>query len=252
MQDAGTTIGQRIKRVMDEKCGGNQRELGRLLATPQAVVSRTVNDQRSPSFEFLLALVLKTGVDAKWLLTGNGKPFGETSDVLLEAHSLPLSKRLLEQTSQVLGELPRFSFPQLEGLYRESRYLVEVQRHDPAVRVKAAKIKAGDLLVLETDPAFWTNHLAQLSRRDCVVSIASGNTTTLALGNVATKIMPDDVPDEIAVNVYGGETVSLQLSEFDAQFKTYGKNIAPIQLDRGAAPAVVKLSAVVLLLWRPS
>lgn len=244
MQDP-TIVGKRVQQVLDKKYGANQRKMAKDLGVSQAAVSRVVNGQRMPSFALLQSLVLQTGVDANWLLTGKGTPFGDAAE---EPRGLPLSKHFLPQLRQVRHELPRYAFPQLAALYRESRYIVEVQPDEPAVKIKAAKIKAGDLLVLESDPEYWSRDPGLLSQRDCVVSIPDGDAVSLALGRVVTEIVPGNALKEIQIEVYGGDTVTVQPSIFDA---ATGKYYLSIQLESGKQSRVTELVALVLLVWRP-
>jgi len=69
-----TTINNRIKQIIDVKCGGSQREFAKLIeATPQ-YVAKLVKDGGSVGLDPIITVLnLFEDIDARWLITGQNE-----------------------------------------------------------------------------------------------------------------------------------------------------------------------------------
>lgn len=75
-----TTISERINLLKDHY-KLSSRGLASLLDMPSATVTNYVNGTKSPSYEFLVALLTKyVDISAEWLLRGEGSMFRDMTD----------------------------------------------------------------------------------------------------------------------------------------------------------------------------
>lgn len=73
-----TTVNERIKIIADRLFEGKITRMCTALGVSQAAMSNIVSGRMSkPSFDVINAFVEKANVNADWLITGNGEPFGE-------------------------------------------------------------------------------------------------------------------------------------------------------------------------------
>lgn len=72
-----STIGGRLRWLIEEHLGKKQAEFARSLGVTPQMLSRWVNNRHIPSVEHGRAIARNTGVSEIWLLLGEGKPFYE-------------------------------------------------------------------------------------------------------------------------------------------------------------------------------
>jgi hypothetical protein len=170
------------------------------------VISRTVNDQRPPSFQLLAAIAQKVpGVDLRWLVTGVGHPFGEKTHAT-EDPRLPVTRTAL---LRLPAEHAARSIPVARWLYRPTRYVCELRPDDPAVRAPDAHLLPGDEIILETDPAFWGEDLQRIRDRLCVVRLRTAEGVNGLFGRARCMIGQVEKPIAWSVDVFAVGQVPL-------------------------------------------
>ena len=149
----------------------------------QPQISLVVGGKRSPGPRFLAGLAKIPRINIEWLHTGVGEPFAAAgvADQPTGGRSLPIASCPLPGSPQVnAGLLSGASFPVAESYFKESRYFYAVQKADPVVRA-GLDIRPGDLLLFETDPAFWRPNLGVLHGKLCVLKLRTGSGTVCVL-----------------------------------------------------------------------
>lgn len=73
-----STIGERISRVIREKCG-KKVTFARDLKIDQSYVTQLENGRRNPSKRLIDNICQTYGVNREWLLNGNGEPYARKS-----------------------------------------------------------------------------------------------------------------------------------------------------------------------------
>lgn len=76
-----STIAERLQLIIDERFTGSRTKFAiKAECNPTTIANYLVPTKKSkPSSDILAKIVLNVGVDAHWLLTGQGQPFGTIS-----------------------------------------------------------------------------------------------------------------------------------------------------------------------------
>lgn len=170
----------RVKFLLDYHWAGSQRQMARDVGVSQGLISKIVNGQQGAGSHFLAALARQQGVNAEWLLRGEGPPLS-----LPPKGARPISLGILpgsplDHVQLLVGQ----HHPVAETLDRESRYWLELQSSLPLLRDVNLRLLPGDMLLMETDPA-WTARLDFVEGRICGVRLYAGTPeSTFVLGKV--------------------------------------------------------------------
>ncbi len=154
------SVRDRVKFLLDYHWGGNQRQMARDLGVSQGLISKIVRGHQGAGKRFLATLARQPGVNADWVLRGEGQPL-----TLPPKGTLPVAAGVLpgppEQHPQLLtGQ----RHPVAEALDRASRYWLELPPGSPLLRDESLHLLAGDLLLMEADPA-WTGRMDLIEGR---------------------------------------------------------------------------------------
>src|SRR5439155_258347 len=129
---------------------------------------------------FLGTLARQPGVNADWVLRGEGQPLSLPPQGTLPVASGVLPGSPIEYPQFLTGQ----RHPIAEALDRETRYWLELQFNSPLVRDVELRLLTGDLALMETDPA-WTKRLDLIEGRLCGVRVQRGlGDPTYSLGKL--------------------------------------------------------------------
>jgi hypothetical protein len=170
----------RVKFMLDYHWDGSQRQMSRDLAVSQGLISKIVNGLQGAGRGFLNNLARQPGVNAEWVLRGEGQPL-----TIPPKGTLPVALGILSRPLQASSPLLTGQrHPVAEALDRESRYWVELQIGSPLLRDDTLRLLAGDLLLMESDSA-WTSRLDLIEGRVCGVCLNHGVAgPTYAIGKI--------------------------------------------------------------------
>jgi hypothetical protein len=131
--------------------------MARYIGVSHTSINRVVSGERRPGRSLLRAICEHPKVNATWLLTGQGEPLlAEREETGTAGWVLPIARKpLLGPPGQNRRLLTGDTFAIPVSFYRDSRYWLEVQPGDPALRDAGERVKPGDLLLMETDASFW-------------------------------------------------------------------------------------------------
>lgn len=167
---------ERFRWALESLFAGNQSRMAAVLGCSQPTVSRIVAGVNEPGKKLLAALAAIPGVDSQWVQTGVGSPSVDRS--IAVAHCvLPGIPDL--HPSMLTDSRMTFPFEKTRTLY-----VVSVHAGMVIVDDQSPKIRVGESLVIETDPAAWVHNLSSLHGRLCVVKVHSGDIQTLRLHQV--------------------------------------------------------------------
>jgi hypothetical protein len=193
------TAAARIKWLVEARFGGNRSALAKAVGFSHTIVGRVVAGAK-PGRHLLDAVVTRLGVDRDWLDSGEGQPFPpERAD---GDRGIPVAK------SPLPGP-PLSHQPLLEGwivvpeiVPSPTLYWLALKRGQPIVAKSSSGFRAGDLLLMETDPAKFPRE-ADLFGDLCVVQ-AGGGGSVLRLATVEYRGWggPDDEPAHIEADYH--------------------------------------------------
>jgi transcriptional regulator with XRE-family HTH domain len=232
-----TTLGERIRHLLQLLFHGNQSEMARSLNISQAMISKLARGEREPGLRVLQAMKAHPRINVDWLMGGGGEPLRpEPLEAAPDAMSAgdwlaPVSARILPGSAEVHRAMLRGDLvPVANSFRRPGRYLYEVQADDPIVAVAGLRIARGDLLLMDADVSTWADGLSILVDRLVAVRFPTpgGFDFTLArvfrdprsrsieidaIGVYVGDIRPerDDPPDSSGPNPVGGRRRGLML-----------------------------------------
>jgi hypothetical protein len=141
-------IGARFRQYLDHVWHGNQSALAKAIAVSQPPISRVTTGEQLPSGILLLALRERTNLNLDWLLSEHGQMLLVDG---IGSPTVPVADRPLpgppsSHLSLLSGDLVA-GF----GSVRPTQYWLRVQKNDAILHSAYWKIKAGDLLLFDTD-----------------------------------------------------------------------------------------------------
>jgi transcriptional regulator with XRE-family HTH domain len=207
----------RVTWLLQELYGNNQREMAESVGISQAAISKIVSGKQGVGMRTLAAIASDPRINANWLFSGEGEPLqvqgGTIKKKSLKSQQAESSAgpKTLQQSEEVAEEKARdipapktlpvsrtvlagfphgdahvmsgSSFPVPEFFYGDSRYWFEIGKDEPILHAEAS-FQAGDLLLIETDPAFWSGNLQQLDGKFAGISLATKSGTALVMARV--------------------------------------------------------------------
>lgn len=204
-----TTVGQRVRKLLQDDWQGKQRRMAADLGVSRSVISRTVNEQRPPSFQLIAAIAEKVpGVDLRWLVTGVGPPFGDDAHNVTDDPRLPVAVTALPS---VPAEHEGRTIPIARALFSPTRYVCELQANDPAVHAPNEHLLRGDGIIFETDSASWREDLQRIRDRLCVVRLHTEDGVNGLLGRARCVFGQAERPIAWSVDIFGVAEVPLVL-----------------------------------------
>ena len=177
------TPGGRVELVLRELYDGDQSKMAAETGNSQPQISLIVRGQRSPGPRFIDNLARSQRVNVEWLRTGVGEPFASPGGVGRPpaGRALPIASCPLPGSPQVNANiLSGTDFPVAEAFFKESRYFYKVQKADPVV-LAGLGVNPGDLLMVESDAAFWRLNLGVLPGKLCVLKLRTVSGTVCVL-----------------------------------------------------------------------
>jgi hypothetical protein len=185
-------VAKRIDFLLKHLWNDNQRSMAAEIGCSQAVLSMVVNGKRPPGRKLVELIAAFPRVNPVWLQSGSGEP------ILARAalDSLPVSEQILPKPPLECRDLLLSErYPVTPEQFAQSRYWLRISRNQPAVESKLVKVRADDLLLIESD-----THNLQLwdFRGLAVVRLPKGDETEIRL----CRIWPESqTPGETVFNV---------------------------------------------------
>jgi hypothetical protein len=182
----------RVRYLLEHRWGGSQRQMSRDLGVSQGLISKVVSGQQGPGNRFLAAIARQPGVNEDWLYRGAGRPMNPPTRGTLPTADWVMPGLPLAYPHLLTGE----RYPVAEPFDRPTRYWLRVgEGHSWQAMCKALLLRAGDLLLMEGDPAS-TSRLGQVEGRLCGVRLEGATPEPeYLLGMVY-------VPDGIALDLF--------------------------------------------------
>lgn len=237
VQNWGTTE-KRIAWLVATRFHGNKSEMAGVLDLTHMVISRVVAGKREAGPRLIRRIIEKLGVNAEWLLHGRGEPFPDTATGSPKGR-IPVFEKLLA------GRLTGASDQQAErwvdgpGLLTPTQYWFVVQSGHPLPSAGERGFRAGDLLLLETDPTRFPPP-ERLWERLCVFNNPSGSEPPVRLGLVSYyEATIEEGPARLEADTFDGEVAERGIVE-EFIFRRYpGGQVQSLQrklaLDRKGA-----------------
>lgn len=164
------TASERVSWLLEHLWSGNRSQMARDIGVSHSVLAKIAAGTQSAGRRLLGAIASHPKVNPGWLLTGQGEPLLAASTASpADGWPLPISRQLLwlrpsEQREFFTGE----TFPVPGALYRETRYWLRVLPANSLVQLPLWAVRPHDLLLMETDPAYWAS-AEQIDELICAV-----------------------------------------------------------------------------------
>lgn len=247
--------GKRIETVI-RKHWRNQQEAAKAVGMGQASISAIINDQRLPPFRLLESLVQETGVDAQWLLTGEGVPFPYEEPP--QEEQLPIANCLLPSSPEKHHEhLVGWIALRAPG-YQEGGYAVAARDAMTDELAQLLGYEPTDLLIIEADPSLWTRNIQILNGKPCAIRVQVGDAEQISIQIV--RIDETQSPPGLRSESVRQTRYRLQLdAEAKQQMKEFGREFRdpifmdaphPNQISENSSISIGEIVGVVIALYR--
>src|SRR5262245_51242544 len=156
---ADSTAPERVEWLLKTVWRGNQSLMAREVGCGPSVISKIVARQQDVGTRLLMKIATHPSINPGWLLSGEGDPFLSanvvTPPATPDSMQLPIAKQLLSGPPEFHHELlSGEKFPAPAPYARSTAYWLELQSEDPIVQHGGHNLRAGDLLLMETDVNF--------------------------------------------------------------------------------------------------
>jgi transcriptional regulator with XRE-family HTH domain len=191
----------RFEYILRAYFGGSQSSFAKALGCTQGAISKVTGGRQSPGPRLLLALASLEGLDRKWALLGEGSPPDPDRPAVAKL-ALPVMEEFPagKFRKRDLAKAGEFRAVGLAD-FSATRFFIRASKNLVPVTLLGSEFQAGDLLLVETDAAFWKHDLNRLDGRFCLArspaTIAPGVSVTRiavkpsAVGHSATLVAVD-------------------------------------------------------------
>lgn len=133
----------RVKWLLEHRHGGSRSGMAKATGVSLTGLIKVVTGQQNPGRRLLETIVQSSDISPAWLFAGEGQPF--------KAVAMPVTEACVSEPPSAEGETRAANVPDLADLYSPTRYWLQLGRGEPAVKASGTGVKAGDLMLMETD-----------------------------------------------------------------------------------------------------
>lgn len=134
----------RVKWLLEHQHGGSRSGMAKATGVSLTGLIKVVTEQQTPGRRLLEKIVQNTDVSPAWLFAGEGQPF--------KGAAMPVTEACVSEPPPDAEKATGASnVPDLADLYSPTRYWLRLGRGEPAVKASGNGVKAGDLMLMETD-----------------------------------------------------------------------------------------------------
>lgn len=173
----------RMTWLVETKFGGNKSAMGRAIGMTHVAVARAMTGETTPGARMMSLIVEKLGVNAAWLLHGQGEPFAQADKNPTRRRGTPISDVLL-------GGVPRSSQSQLSaatldmlGMLSQTQYWLRLRNWNPLLGQATRGFRENDMILIETSRKLFPQP-REFRGQLCVVSFGDRKDTMYHLAEV--------------------------------------------------------------------
>jgi hypothetical protein len=134
----------RVKWLLEHRHGGSRSGMAKATGVSLTGLIKVVTGQQTPGRRLLETIVQNSDISPAWLFAGEGQPF--------KGSTMPVTEACVsEPPPAAAGATGSASVPDLADVYSPTRYWLRLGRGEPAVKASGTGVKAGDLMLMETD-----------------------------------------------------------------------------------------------------
>jgi ribosomal protein S30 len=185
----------RVNWLLETKFGGNRSTMGKAIGMTHAAVSRAASGAAAPGTRMMSLIVEKLGVNAAWLLHGQGEPFAQENKNTLRRRGTPIS-------DVPLGGVPQSCQSQLSaatldmlGMLSQTQYWLRLRSRSPLLGQASRGFLENDMILIEADRKLFPQQ-HEFGEQLCVVKLGTGKNTTCHLAEVTFQPASPDEGDE--------------------------------------------------------
>lgn len=213
MHSDNTTIEKRVQYLVNVLFGGNQSKMAESIGCSRSAISLAVTGKRPLGRELLRRLAEHPKISPAWLLTGDGEPFvaerepptGTGLPLPLLDHPIPGPPASCPQV--MTGE----TYPVPGDMASASRYWVRTKKGLPLAQVQSAKLRTGDLLLIESDVAPFQHDPPSLQGRLGAVRLPGRGAADARLVRFE-KAGPSEQPPDASTAATGEVAIDIKRS----------------------------------------
>lgn len=201
--DISPEFHQRIVKLSTLLWEGNRSKMARDVGIDQPTISRVLAGEQKPSAKLLENLAARPEVNVGWLFLGEGEPLLTQGMRAGVGGYRPLLDELLPgPLHDHRDRLAGVSYPVAAAFDTPTSYWYRVPANSPAT-TSEYKVKAGDLMLMETDPA-WTRKVSSVAGRFCVFPVRRGKKEVVELWWIDefNKMTPFDAYKQYRVDTF--------------------------------------------------
>lgn len=184
----------RVKWLLEHRHGGSRSTMAKATGVSLTGIIKVVTDQQTPGRRLLEKIAQTTDVSPAWLFAGEGQPFKGSAIPVVTA-CLPGAPTPREAGSADEG------VPEVADLYSPSRYWLKLDAIEPAVKVGGTNLRAGDLMLMETDRVTFPP-VEELTGRWGVVRVPARGGPTVRLAELTYFKKSDDYPAHLEAETF--------------------------------------------------
>jgi hypothetical protein len=206
VHDAPKPITQRFCNLLTSFWRGNQSQMGRDLGVAQTVISRVSRGQEPP-YVLMEALASYEAagrrINLNWLLRGDGDPFLAAPGDQGSGLFVPLARQLLPGPPQEYPHLLDLrQVAVVPAMHSPTAYGYVLLSEDAITQNTAEKVAVGDVILLETAPA-WTKDLDRCRGRLCAFRLGGSTPAGVVLGRIGYMADFEVEGEEYPVDTFG-------------------------------------------------
>ncbi len=184
----------RVKWLLEHRHNGSRSTMAKATGVSLTGIIKVVTDQQTPGRRLLEKIAHTTDVNPAWLFAGEGQPFKGSAIPVVTA-CLPGAPTPREASPADEG------VPEVVDLYSPSRYWLKLDAAESAVRVGGTNLRAGDLMLMDTDRATFPP-VEELSGRWGVVRVPARGGATVRLAELTYFKKSDDYPAHLEAETF--------------------------------------------------
>jgi hypothetical protein len=135
-----------VKWLLKHRHSSSRSGMAKATGVSLTGLIKVVTGQQTPGRRLLETIVQNSDISPAWLFAGEGQPFKGAAMAVTNAC-------VSEPPPATAGATGATNVPDLADLYSPTRYWLRLGRGEPAVKASGTGVKAGDLMLMETDRA---------------------------------------------------------------------------------------------------
>ena len=177
------TLANRVKWLLETKFLGNRSHMGKAIGMTHAAVSRAATGETVPSTRMTSLIIQKLGVNAAWLIHGQGEPFAQKGEGTQTLRGTPISDVLLGDVPLNCQSQWSAATQDMLSMLSTTQYWLRLRSRSPLLGQASRGFLENDLILIEADRKLFPQQ-REFGEQLCVVKLGTGDKATCHLAEV--------------------------------------------------------------------